>query len=417
MGSLRRRARGAVKSMRRLLKKSWRGLLAQASRVVLALPAAAIRRRERIVPGKVAIMTHTSTYACNPKYIYEEMRRRDPGREVVWLLPKSADVGGFPKDSKVAFLGTLRGIREAYSAAVWIDNGVMFSTHFRRRPEQLHVQTMHGSLGIKRLDNGIVSRSRNWSGRRVIFRESTLTDYVVTNSAFEEEVFRSVFWKNTPMVRLGHARTDPLFGNGGRPVREIRDDLRRRYGVSPDLRIALFAPTFRRYLTPEDLKMDHARLVSALRGKFGGEWILLVRLHVKSRNMTIRLPQGVAVEVTDYPDMQELMMVADVGITDYSSWIFDYVVTGRPGFVFAPDFDRYTSVTSLCYPLEETPFPVAYSAEGLLGNIAAFDPSDYARRVKRFLDGKECVDDGRSAGRVVDWLETLPQYRRECANG
>jgi len=412
MGRLGWNVRSRLKGARRLLKSVWRRLSARATRAVLALPAAAIRRRQEIIPGKIAIMTHTNTYACNPKYLYEEIRRRDPAREVVWLLSKSADADEFPKDAKVAFLGTLRSYREAYSAAVWIDNGVMFSANFHRRPGQLHVQTMHGSLGIKRLDNGITSRARRGrAGRRVIFRESTLTDYVVTNSAFEEEVFRSVFWKNTPMVRLGHARTDPLFGHGGRSVEAIRDDLQRRYGIQSGRRIALFAPTFRRYLTAEDLKMDHSRLVSVLHDKFGGEWILLVRLHSKSRNMTIRLPGGVAVEVTDYPDMQELMMVADVGITDYSSWIFDYVLTGRPGFIFAPDFGRYTSVTSLCYPLEETPFPVAYAADRLLDNIAAFDSVDYARRVKEFLDGKQCVDDGHSAERVVDWLETLSQYR------
>ena len=100
-------------------------------------------------------------------------------------------------------------------------------------------------------------------------------------------------------------------------------------------------------------------------------------------------------------------MVTDVGITDYSSWIFDYVVTGRPGFIFASDADRYEQATGLAYPLEESPFPVAYKVEDLFDNVKNFNPDLYAIRLKAFLDRMECVDDGHSASRIVDWMETV----------
>lgn len=378
-------------------------------RLALLVPHVLIRRFAKPKPGKVALMTHNSTYSCNPRYIYEELRRRGPGREIIWVVANRACAGDYPSDAKIVFLGTLACLHEVYSASVWIDNGLAFANDFERRPDQFHIQTMHGSLGIKNIENGYRNRlASGRAGRRAARRESELTDFVITNSVFEEGVFRRVFWKSTPMVRLGHARTDMLFGHGGRPAGAIRAELETRYSIPASRRLALFAPTHRPYLAAADLDFGFERMTNALAVKFGGDWTLLVRLHRSTRSVRMARATGNSVDVTDYPDMQELMKVADVGITDYSSWIFDYVVTGKPGFIFATDLERYQKNSGLCYPLEESPFPVAYDVETLFANVAAFDAVAYSRRVKEFLERMECVDDGHSAERIVDWLEKLP---------
>lgn len=390
------------------VRKVGRKLHALWSRLWMFIPRRVVRATTKTKARKIAIMTNTFAYTCNPKYIYEELRRREPSREIVWIVSKDVGTADYPSEARTIGIESIQALREVYSAGIWIDNGVAFSEYFERKPDQIHIQTMHGSLGIKRIDNAVLSRNkRGRSGRIVVRRESQLTDYVITNSAFEEGVFRRAFWKTTPMVRLGHARTDPLFGNGGKPVGEIRTELNRRYGLSPERKIALFAPTHRRDLTADNLDFGFERLVGALEEKFGGEWTLLVRFHSRTRNIRWRADGTRVVNVTDYPDMQELMMVTDVGVTDYSSWIFDYVVTGRPGFIFASDADRYEQATGLAYPLEESPFPVAYRAEDLFANVRNFDSVRYAERLKEFLGRMECVDDGNSAGRIVDWMETL----------
>ena len=115
-------------------------------------------------------------------------------------------------------------------------------------------------------------------------------------------------------------------------------------------------------------------------------------------------------DVTDYTDIQELMLISDIAITDYSSWIYDFVLTRRPGFLYATDVERYNNITGLCYLLEETPFPVCYNNEMLLDHIRNFDQEDYERKVQAFLDGKESVDDGHSSERLV--AEILKQLER-----
>ena len=106
-------------------------------------------------------------------------------------------------------------------------------------------------------------------------------------------------------------------------------------------------------------------------------------------------------------DIQQLMLVTSLGITDYSSWIYDYVVTSKAGIIFATDTERYNNNTGLYYPLEATPFPVAKSEKELIQAINNYDMDVYKKKVKDFLEEKEAVDDGHSAERIVDWIETL----------
>ena len=368
-------------------------------------------------PDKVAFLTNTLTYTCNPKYISEKLAEMDPDLDIVWLTEKEgSSLSAYPANVRTAPLHSFKGYQEAASAKVWVDNGVAFSSMFRRRPDQIHIQTMHGSLGIKRLDGAVNSRKKHFWGRREILRESTLTDYVITNSAFEEDVFRTVFWKDVPMLRLGHARTDILFKENSREAAEIRRKLAERYGIPEDHKLVLYAPTHRGGF---QVDIDFEKVLAALEERFGGTFSFLIRFHIRSEDLK---QQSSAVSriynVTDYPDIQELMLAADAGITDYSSWIFDYVVTKKPGFIYAPDLEKYNNVTGLYYPLEETPFPIAMDNRELAEKIVSFDTDTYLRRTDEFLAGKEAVDDGHSAERAAQLILKLMGRRpAQSTNG
>lgn len=375
-------------------------------------------KKSEIEPNKIAIATNTFSYTCNPKYIYEEMIRRRLNYKIIWLVNRrKVKKFDYPDDVKVISINSWRGLREVYSSKVWIDNGIVFSDYFDKKEGQLHIQTMHGSLGIKRLDNAVLSRNASGkSGQIVVQRESNETDYVITNSQFEEDVFRTVFWKNTAMVRLGHARTDILFSTNSEKIIQIREELFRRYGVPTEKKLVLYAPTHRAGLTIENLSIDYRDMTEVLQKKFGDEFSVMIRLHKRIHNIILDNEEDGSKErdfydVTNYPDIQELMLVTAIGITDYSSWIYDYVLTRRPGFIFATDLERYNTNTGLYYPLEETPFPVCKSYRQLTNQIERFDYEQYLKRVEKFLDEKQSVDDGESAKRIVDWIETLVPVR------
>lgn len=82
---------------------------------------------------------------------------------------------------------------------------------------------------------------------------------------------------------------------------------------------------------------------------------------------------------TFYEDMQELLLCTDVGLTDYSSWIFDFVLSGKPGFIIELNLEDYENARGFYYPIDTTPFPIATSSEELADNIRKFDAEKYAK--------------------------------------
>ena len=365
-----------------------------------------LQRTEKVHNNRVVFSTITDTYSCNPKYIYEELNRRG-GFDLIWLSSRKKR-HTFPQRVRVMDRFSISGLKAAASARLLIDNGVVFSNYYEKKEGQIHLQTMHGSLGIKKLDNAIKLREQKGKkGRDVIRRESDGTDYVITNSRFEEEVFRTAFWSRTPMLRLGHPRTDILFSQNTGKTDEIRKRLWSDYQIPKKNKIILYGPTYRLGVSAESLITDFDLLTEAAKERFKGDFSVLLRLHPNTRDVFFRALSPNVYDVTDYPDIQELMLVTDIGITDYSSWIFDYVLMRRPGFLFASDKTAYMKVTGLCYLPEESPFPVSEDFETLIKRIRSFDEKAYIQRVEAFLTDKECVDDGLSACRAADLITKL----------
>ena len=390
--------KSVVKAWHKMVKSIHWGLL---------WPCKVVFRRFVPIDRSMIVFMTKRGYGCNPKYIYRELRRRKLPYRMVWLVTQKSQRDGYPAPCQCVPLRSLRGVYYASKARLWIDNGVNFSVHFEKRPGQLHAQTMHGSLGIKKLDNAIKSREQGgWRGRTIMRREMENTDVLFSNSKFEEDVFRGVFWRDTPMLRLGHARTDILFSKDADRVASLRRGLKKRYNVPLKAKIALYAPTYRKGGALDLLVCSNCQAIcEALGRRFGGDFVLLVRFHQMTHGVKLgKKNRKIMFNATDYPDMQELLLVSDVGITDYSSWIFDYVLTRRPGFLVAPDADSYETSTGLCYPLSETPFPVAKDVEELLSEISAFDDAKFAARAEEFLRGKQCTDDGHASERIADWI-------------
>ena len=155
--------------------------------------------------------------------------------------------------------------------------------------------------------------------------------------------------------------------------------------------------------------MDYVSVRAAFEKRFGGEWVIAARLHYLMLDKRhVFLPSVTDVyNVTEHADIQELITVADACITDYSSSILDFVLTRRPGFIYAADCEKFERMRGLWYPLSDTPFPVAENNETMIKNIETFDEEVYKVRVENFLKGKGCIEDGHAAERVVDLIESI----------
>ena len=381
------------------VKRGGVGQLAQgfAVKVLLRLSSAMFRMFS-LNRHRVFMQTFQGEYCCNPKYVTEALSSMD-GPEIVWALSRTADETDVPIGARVVRMGTLKYFFMAATAKVWFENGLNMvrSKYIRKRRGQVYMQPLHGSLGLKR---------QGLAGAAVRAKADAITDYCISNSAFETEVYRTSYWPTTEILEYGHPRNDVFFRSAEDKAR-IATRVRRVLGVGATTRLALYAPTFRPDGDISCLDLDPVVLRGALERRFGGEWTVLSRLHKRD---IARRPamSGSWVDASGYPDMQELMVACEVGITDYSSWICDFVLGDDYGFIYARDVEKYAKTPGFYYPLESTPFPVARSNEELVAAIETFDSTKYARDKAVFIRSKGCVDDGHASERCArKIMETL----------
>ena len=166
------------------------------------------------------------------------------------------------------------------------------------------------------------------------------------------------------------------------------------------------------------MNWDCNLLIDNLKKCFGGDWVVILRLHphlanIKNQSLLHSDNRNV-VNANQYPDIQELLVATDIGITDYSSWIFDFMLSRKPAFIYAEDIEKYNTDRGFYYQLETTPFPIATNNFELVENIKNFDYKQYEIKVDEFLQEKGCMEDGLASKRVVDLIENIEREDNKC---
>ena len=387
-----------------LIADFFRGLRACVDYGLAAIARFILCHTNKVQNNKVMFMTFNNNYMCNQKYICEEILKQKLPLDIVWAATKAQIASGqYPKGVRLVVRDSYEFFKEVTTAKVWVDNALNFTWNpIPKKKEQFYLQTWHGSMGLKRIGKQDVKNAR-WSMSAAMAGKAT--DLCISNSTFETEVFRQTHWPKAKILELGHARNDVFFMDKQEQA-AVKAQVCAYFGIPEDCHIALYAPTFRNDDSAETYDLEHSKFLDALEAKFGGHWVVLNRYHFKTKaarkNVTV---DERIISATAYPDIQDLMIAADVGLTDYSSWICDFVLTGRPGFIYAPDLKEYDSERGFYYPLEETPFPIAETNEELVERIQNFDPTLYETKRQEFLKARGCKEDGHAAEKIVEIIK------------
>ncbi len=144
---------------------------------------------------------------------------------------------------------------------------------------------------------------------------------------------------------------------------------------------------FRKNNNLQVYNIDYSKIICKLKEKFGGDWILLVKLHPHLISKSKDLIYGHNIlDVTSYDDVQELLGISDILISDYSSLMFDFAITEKPCFLYVPDIDKYIkNDRKLYFNINELPFIIAKSNEGLISAICNFNDKNYKNELNEFL--------------------------------
>ena len=336
-------------------------------------------------------------FTCNPKYVAKELLRQYGDKtELIWVT-KYPDTCDEIRDLGISVvrMGSIEHLKKYLRTSVYLTND-MFPVWAVHRRNQLWINTWHGAINYKHIGYKYLDpRSRAVTSLfRLGNRQADV--FLSASDSFTEDTSASFCFDKKIFAATGLPRNDLFFSSHN----ELEEKIRSIFSVPRDSHIVLYAPTFRKIMASDTYDLDFDLLRSVLSERFGGVWTVLFRNHTFAAH-DLSLPEGI-INVTDYPDMNELLYVTNVLISDYSSCMYDFSLQKKPCFVYATDIENYSkNDRSLAIPLSEWPYPIATSNEDLAHNILSFDPSEYDRNLEAHFQKVGCHDSGEASAKVV----------------
>jgi CDP-glycerol glycerophosphotransferase len=347
---------------------------------------------------KVVYNSFNGRYADNPRAIFEALRRQRPDAEHVWLAARQ-HAGTFP-----AGVTTVPILSRHASAALESADVVVANCHtdldpWEKRPGVTYLQSWHGTP-LKRIHRSALCHPEPVL-MDALDAEISRWDHLISPSAAATSLLRSAFGYTGSVLETGYPRNDVLAGRGSE---RRRAQARRRLGVADATTVVLYAPTYR---DDEVAGVDVPLAVDleALAERLGPDHLILLRKHYYLGHQR-PTPDSVRVrDVSAEADIARLHLAADVLVTDYSSSIFDFAVTGKPIVLFAYDLEHYRDrLRGFTLDLTtEMPGPVVTGAAEL-GEVLADLPGlrrEWAERYAAFQERFCHLDDGRASDRVL----------------
>ena len=328
----------------------------------------------------------------NPYAIFSEVLSRNPSFELLFTVNSKTKA---PEGAKGVRHGSIAWLKALATSRVLVNN-TNFPGYFRKRDGQLYIQTWHGTP-LKRLGRDIVDVVPTGSYLKLMDREASYWDFLISPSGYCSEIFPSTFGYKGTILETGYPRNDILVNGLSK-----RDLVRRSLGIADDQQLVLYAPTWR---DSQRTATGNWKPVNFLDGSLGSGVTVLFRGHTNTHSAHSARVAAAAIDVTNYQNVAELYLAADVLVTDYSSSMFDFSVTGKPMIFLAPDLDDYIAKRGFYFDFEqEAPGPILKDASFLRKALESIDSQkvQYAARYLAWQQKFNKLEDGLATKRVVD---------------
>lgn len=318
------------------------------------------------------------SFTCCPKYIYNELVNSYGNKlEYIWFFrnPDTVIIDNPDNTSvkKIKFLS----FKFFYYLATskYIISNYSMITRPPLRKKQIYINTWHGGGAYKKvgLHAEVKARKRTDITFNLLAKDTTW--FVSSCNIFTNVMSKDMRMPVSKFLNIGMPRNDIFFTD----YTNIANKVRLYYSIPSDKKILLYAPTYRGEpgSFSENVQLDINKAINALESKFGSEFICLYRGHYYIHDKVL----DNTINASDYPDMQELLCAADILVTDFSSSMWDFSLTKKPCFLFAPDLAEYGSSREFYTEPEKWGFPIALTNEEFSQNIADFDQIKYEKNL------------------------------------
>jgi CDP-glycerol glycerophosphotransferase (TagB/SpsB family) len=345
-------------------------------------------------------------YACNPRAIYEKAAELAPHLRGVWVVD-AEHVHVIPEGVEYVVAGS-PAYQKLLDRATYFISNMNWPKELEKREGQIHLQTQHGTP-LKTMGTDL--RHFPLAGKDLdldeLMRQTDRWDFNISANRYSSEIWERTYPAYFEELEYGFPRNDRLINATVDDVRAIRAG----FGFDDSNLVVLYAPTFRDGvdsvrlptglvdLGGTGIHLDLDRLASSV----GDHGRVLVRTHY-SLSTAPDVHSGKVTDVSRHPRVEDLMLAADVLISDYSSITFDYANLDRPIVLLVEDKSFYDGRRGTYFDITEfPPGLVARSPEELLTVLqtGAFASAEAAKHRQLYRE-KFCeYDDGRAAERVV----------------
>ena len=322
-------------------------------------------------------------YDDSPRAIYEEMvnDHRFDDYKLVWALQKTKDVV-IPGRATVVKSDSLMYFIIALRAKMWVTNSSMERGLDFKKKRTICLNTWHGTP-IKVMGIDVKDDSQSFKSKLLV-----RADIMLAQGQYDIDVFSRCFQIPLSSFRLtGLPRNDHLANYTPEQSARIKEQL----GIQENKTVILYAPTFREYVRSEsnEVILDVPMDLSKWQQRLGDEYVVLFRAHYEvAKHMKID-GSSMFIDVSSYPSLEDLMIISDALITDYSSIIFDYSVMHKPIYCFAYDYEEYMSQRGMYIDLKEAlPCVVHINEDTLIDELLRFsdEKEDLCKRTISFQE-------------------------------
>ena len=335
-------------------------------------------------------------YDDSPRVVYEYLKTH-PVSEKIRMVWGFVNPDEYPEVENKIKIDTIPYYYTALKAGYWITNSsISRGLDFKKRKTK-NILFQHGMVGIKRIFTDVLQAEN-------VFVSGFYEQYDMVFIEGKKEIpILSRVWRLDEKVFYitGLPRNDDLVNYTQEEVTAIKE----RFGIPQDKKVILYAPTFRDYYKADDgssalhIPMDFSRWEREL----SDEYVLLVTAHYEVAKLLDSLPKNNFVyNAFGYPHVNDLMKVADLLISDYSSIVFDYSILERPILCYGYDYDTFASVRGTYMDIS-TLFHdgIIRDEDSLLHTITTMDYDVQCRFTREQIRDKYLASYGNAAEKAV----------------
>lgn len=356
------------------------------------------------------------SYSCSPKAIYEFMinSKEYQTYTFIWSFKEPEKYKFLEKNrNTIVIQNNCRKFEKMLGKAkYWITNYRVLD-HIWPKKSQVYVQCWHG-IPLKRLGYDLQNTKNAMNSTNEIFfkyrTDAQKFKYIISPCKFSSEKFASA-WNlekfnskgKSAIIEEGYPRNDRLLTYNSCEVQKIKDEL----GLDDKgKKIILYAPTWRDNQHNVDIGYTYKMNVDfdKLQKELSKEYIILFRAHyLVSNRFEFEKYQGFIYDVSNVDDINDLYIISDILVTDYSSVFFDYANLKKPVIFYMYDLHEYQDeIRGFYLSLDELPGKITQTEDELIKEIEEVSKEfKYDEKYEKFNQRFNNLNDGKASERVI----------------